>query len=89
MDDHQRLKMDLLRARFVEAMTAWNWSPRSVVSYEQNVRYFFDWLERETEIEDLARVTAETMVSYQTALLAVERPDGRRLSVGTQRHRLG
>jgi integrase/recombinase XerD len=90
VDEHQRLKMDLLRARFVEAMRAWNWSRRSVVSYEQNVRYFCDWLERETEIEDLARVTPETVLSYQTALLAMEKArDGGRLSVGTQRHRLG
>lgn len=47
MNDKQRRKMDLLLARFVDAMTAWSWSPRTIVSYEQNVRVFLDWLVRE------------------------------------------
>jgi len=88
MTEAQRLKMDLLRARFVEAMTAWNWSRKTVVSYEQNVRYFMNWLEAETDIDDLAKVTAETIASYQTALLAEEKRDGERISVGTQHHRI-
>lgn len=88
MDEQKRRKMDLLKARFVEAMTAWNWSRRSVVSYEQNVRYFMNWLDAETEIDDLAKVTPETIASYQTALLAAEKKDGGLLSIGTQHHRL-
>lgn len=80
--------MDLLLRRFVEAMTAWNWSRRSVVSYEQNVRYFCDWLGSETEITELAQVTAETVAAYQTALLAAEKRNGERISVGTQHQRL-
>jgi integrase/recombinase XerD len=88
MKEHDRVKMDLLRARFVEAMTAWSWSRRSIVSYEQNVRYFMEWLERETEIEELAAVTAETIGAYQTALLAEEKRNGDRITVATQHHRL-
>jgi integrase/recombinase XerD len=88
MDERQRRRMDLLRARFVEAMTAWNWSRRTVVSYEQNVRYFMNWLGAETEIDDISKVTAETIASYQTALLAEEKRNGERLSVSTQHHRL-
>lgn len=88
MTNGDRLRMDLLRRRFVEAMTAWNWSRRSVVSYEQNVRYFCDWLDRETEITDLAQVTCESVAAYQTALLAEEKRNGERLSVATQHHRL-
>ena len=80
--------MDLLRTRFVEAMTAWNWSRRTIVSYEQNVRYFCDWLEKETEIADLAQVNTETICAYQTALLAEEKKTGELLTVATQHHRL-
>jgi integrase/recombinase XerD len=80
--------MDLLRRRFVEAMTAWNWSRKTILSYEQNVRYFMDWLGRETEITDLAHVTAETMASYQTSLLAEEKRNGERIAVATQHNRI-
>lgn len=80
--------MDLLRRRFVEAMTAWNWSRKTILSYEQNVRYFMDWLGRETEVTDLAQVTAETMASYQTSLLAEEKRNGERIAVATQHNRI-
>lgn len=88
MTERDRLRMDLLRRRFVEAMTAWNWSRKSVVSYEQNVRYFMNWLDRETEITELAQVTSDSVAAYQTALLAEEKRDGERISVGTQHQRL-
>ncbi|MEW6690137.1 MAG: tyrosine-type recombinase/integrase [Pseudomonadota bacterium] len=88
MTEQQRLKMNLLKARFVEAMTAWNWSRKTVVSYEQNVRYFMNWLEAETEIDDLAKVTTETIASYQTALLAAEKRNGEKVTVSTQHTRL-
>ena len=58
------------------------------MSYEQNVRYFVDWLEKETEIADMAQVNAETICSYQTALLAEEKKTGELLTVATQHHRL-
>ncbi len=88
MNERQRRRMDLLLGRFVDAMTAWNWSPRSIVSYEQNVRVFLDWLEEETDITDLAEVSAETLSAYQTWLLTEEKPSGERLSAATQRARL-
>jgi integrase/recombinase XerD len=88
MTEAERLRMDLLRARFVEAMTAWNWSRKTVVSYEQNVRYFIEWLDSETDITDLAKVTPERIASYQTALLAEEKRTGERISVPTQHQRL-
>jgi integrase/recombinase XerD len=90
MNDRQRRKMDLHLVRFVEAMTAWNWSKRTIPGYEQNVRVFLDWLERETDVTTLAEVTPETVASYQTALLSMENPrkDGELLSVGTHHARL-
>jgi integrase/recombinase XerD len=81
--------MDLALARFVDAMTAWNWSPRTITSYEQNIRCFFDWLGSETDVTTLAEVTPETLASYQMALLAMETKSGAPLAVETQRHRLG
>ncbi len=89
MTPQQRRKIDLILVRFVEAMRAWNWSPRSIASYEQNIRYFFDWLAAQTDIETLAGVTAEVLASYQMALLSMEKPNGQPLSVGTQKQRLG
>ncbi len=62
MTEAERLKMDLLRARYAEAMTAWNWSWKTVVSYEQNTRYFIDWLDRETDITELAKVCTRPYV---------------------------
>jgi integrase/recombinase XerD len=88
MTSQQRKKMALTLVRFVEAMQAWNWSARTIVSYEQNVRYFVDWLAAETDVETLPEVTAETLATYQTALLSMEKPNGERLSVGTQNQRV-
>ena len=88
MTSQQRKKMDLLLVRFIEAATAWNWSRKSLVSYEQNVRCFFDWLAAETDIETLAGVTPDTLASYQMALLSVEKKNGEPLSVGTQSQRI-
>ncbi len=88
MTSDQRMKIDLVIVRFIEAMQAWNWSPRTITTYEQNARYFVDWLQSETEIETLAEVTAQTLTSYQTALLSMEKKNSEPLSVGTQRQRL-
>jgi integrase/recombinase XerD len=88
MTVQQRKKMALTLVRFVESMQAWNWSNRTIVSYEQNVRYFIEWLAAETDVETLAEVTAETLASYQTALLSMEKPDGERFSVSTRNQRV-
>jgi integrase/recombinase XerD len=84
----QRTKMQLHLARFVEAMTAWNWSKKTVISYDQNVRAFFTWLEQETEAEALTEVSPDIVASYQMALLSMEKRNGEHLSVGTQHQRL-
>jgi integrase/recombinase XerD len=88
MTPQQRKKMALTLARFVESMQAWNWSGRTIVSYEQNVRYFIDWLAAETDVETLAEVTVDTLASHQTALLSMEKANGERLSVSTQNQRV-
>ena len=72
MNPKERRKMDLLLARFVDAMTAWGWSKRTIPSYDQNVRVFFDWLEEESDVASLVQVGPETLASYQMALLTAE-----------------
>lgn len=88
MTPEQRKKIDLTLVRFIEAATAWNWSRKSLVSYEQNLRCFVSWLAADSDVETLAEVTAETLASYQMALITIEKPSGERLSTGTQRQRL-
>ena len=88
MNERERRRMELELARFSEAMTAWAWSKRTVVSYEQNVRCFLDWLAAETDVASLPEVSSGTLTSYQTWLLAAEKDDGTRLAVATQRSRL-
>ncbi len=99
MTPRQRRRMELLLARFVDAMTAWAFSKRTIPTYAQHVGVFLDWLDEETEVGDLAEVTPEVLTSYQTALLGMERKRpgrkreaapaaGGRLSTSTQHARL-
>ena len=91
MTPRQRRRMELLLERFVEAMKSWGWSPRSIPSYSHNVSLFLVWLEKETDVGDLAQVTAEVLSAYQTSLLSAEVRRGkevRRPSVATQHARL-
>lgn len=73
MTPRQRRRMELLLERFVEAMTAWAFSKRTIPTYTQHVAIFLDWLDKETDVGDLAEVTPEVLSSYQTALLGMER----------------
>ncbi len=73
MTPRQRRRMELLLEHFVEAMTAWAFSKRTIPSYAQHVAVFLDWLEKETDVGDLGEVTPEVLSSYQTALLGMER----------------
>ena len=73
MDERQRRRMRLLLLRFVEAMTAWAFSKRTIPTYTQHVSVFLDWMEKETDVGDLGEVTPEVLSSYQTALLGMER----------------
>lgn len=88
MNPQQRKKINLILVRFIEAATAWNFSRKTLVSYEQNIRYFIDWLAAETDVETLAEVTPDTLASYQMALLSMETKREERLSIGTQNQRI-
>lgn len=88
MNDRERRRMELLLVRFVEAMTAWGWSRRTIPAYEHNVRVFLSWLARETDLVSLAEVTPTVLSSYQTALLSEEKVRGGHLAMATQHARL-
>lgn len=81
MTPRQRRRMELLLERFVEAMTAWAFSKRTIPSYAQHVAVFLEWLEKETDVGDLGEVTPEVLSSYQTALLGMERKQPGKRSV--------
>lgn len=88
MTPDERRKMDLTLARFVDSMTAWNWSRKTIISYEQNLRYFIDWLHAETDLTTLAEVSPDTLASYQMELLSMEKANGELLAIGTQKQRI-
>lgn len=88
MTPRQQTTMKLTLTRFVEAMQAWNWSPRTVTGYEQNVRYFIDWLVTETDVESLAEVTVATITAYQAELMTAAKKNGEPLAVATQGARI-
>jgi integrase/recombinase XerD len=88
MTPEQRRKIDLTLARFVDSMTAWNWSRKTIVSYEQNLRYFINWLHTETDVVTLAEVSPDTLASYQMELLSMEKANGELLAIGTQKQRI-
>ena len=88
MTPRQRNAMTLTLARYVEAMQAWNWSARSIVSYEHNVGVFLEWIAGETDAESLAEITSDTLASYQTALLLMTKKNGEPLSVATRGQRI-
>lgn len=77
MNAAHRRKMELLLARFVDAMTVWSFSKLTVRAYRDSVAFFIDWLNEETDVEDLAGVTPETLSSFQTWLFTVEKTKSR------------
>jgi site-specific recombinase XerD len=77
MTSAHRRKMELLLARFVDAMTVWSFSKLTVRAYRDSVAFFLAWLDEETDVEDLAGVTPETLSSYQTWLFTVEKTKSR------------
>jgi integrase/recombinase XerD len=77
MTSAHRRKMELLLARFVDAMTVWSFSKLTIRAYRDNVGFFLDWLDEETDVEDLAGVTPETLSSFQTWLFTAPKTRSR------------
>ena len=88
MTPKQRQAIELLVVRFTEAMTAWNWSPRTIDSYQMHLRFFIAWLASETDVETIGEVNADVIAAYQMALVSAEKKNGEHLAIGTQHYRL-
>jgi len=85
MNESGKQKLELLRRRFGEWLTACNYAARTREEYDRSVRDFVQWLERETEIESVTEALPQHLHQYQMALC--QRPakdDGGILAVSTQ-----
>ena len=92
--ENQKQKLELLRGRFIEYLTAVNYSPATLVNYSRDARVFLDWLVENTALNSIADVTAAHLSQYQISLYRLETEDektGRkrqRLSSGAQANKL-
>ncbi len=83
-----------MRGRFIEYLTAVNYSPATLVNYDRDARVFLDWLVENTALNSIADVTAAHLSQYQISLYRLETEDektGRkkqRLCAGAQANKL-
>jgi integrase/recombinase XerD len=80
------MKLDSLLLKFTEYLKISGFSPRTIESYTQNVRYFLDFL-TELKIENIAEVDRRLLADYQ-ARVYLSTYRGKPLAAGTQRGRL-
>ena len=91
---NQKQKLELMRGRFIEYLTALNYSKWTLVNYGRDAGRFLDWLTENTSLNSIADVTAAHLSQYQIALYRLETEDektGRkkqRLCAGTQANKL-
>jgi site-specific recombinase XerD len=92
--ENQKQKLELMRGRFIEYLTALNYSPSTLVNYGRDAGIFLDWLVENTALNSIADVTAAHLSQYQIALYRLETEDektGRkkqRLCAGAQANKL-
>ena len=87
--ENQKQKLELLRNRFLEHLTALNYSPATLVNYGRDVKVFLAWLTENTSLNLISDVTATHLSQYQIALYQTQIEDKKtgekkRLSTGTQ-----
>ena len=91
---NQKQKLELMRGRFIEYLTAVNYSPATLVNYGRDAGIFLDWLTENTVLNSIADVTAAHLSQYQISLYRLETEDqktGRkkqRLCAGAQANKL-
>ncbi len=56
--ENQKQKLELMRGRFIEYLTALNYSTATLVNYGYDVRVFLDWLVENTSLNTIADATA-------------------------------
>jgi site-specific recombinase XerD len=91
--ENQKQKLELMRGRFIEYLTALNYATATLVNYAHNVEIFLEWLVENTSLNSISDVTAAQLSQYQIALYRIEIEDEKtgkkkRLSTGTQANKL-
>ena len=92
--ENQKQKLELMRGRFLEYLTAVNYSAATLVNYGRDAGVFLDWLTENTLLNSIADVTAAHLSQYQISLYRLETEDqktGRkkqRLCAGAQANKL-
>lgn len=83
-------KWPILKAQYLEHLKVQNYAQRTIESLEEQIRFFLEYLEKETKTEDLLQLTHHDLAEYQTWLYFSESRKGehRPLSVRTQITRL-
>ena len=61
-------KWPLLKARYLEHLQVQGFSPRTAESAEAHLRFFFEYLDRETKTQDLSELAKPDLAAYQTWL---------------------
>jgi site-specific recombinase XerD len=91
---NQKQKLELMRGRFLEYLTALNYSAATLVNYGRDAGVFLEWLTENTVLNSIADVTAAHLSQYQISLYRLETEDektGRkkqRLCAGAQANKL-
>ena len=92
--ENQKQKLELMRGRFIEYLTAVNYSASTLVNYGRDAGIFLEWLTENTVLNSIADVTAAHLSQYQISLYRLETEDqktGRkkqRLCAGAQANKL-
>ncbi len=83
-------KWEYLKARYLEHLQVQNYAPRTLESIEGHLRFFLEYLEGETAIEDFSSLTHDDMAAYQTWVYfnGNRKVEGKPLSFITQRKRI-
>jgi integrase/recombinase XerD len=79
---------NLQLAKYSEWMLARGWSERTQESYHSNVRFFIDYLIKETSVENLNEIDGKTLSGFQNFLYHSETKQGKRLALASQHTKL-
>jgi len=84
-----KAKWPVLKAQYLEHLKVQNYAPRTIESIEAHLRFFFEYLEEETKVGDLAELAHEDLAAYQTWLyFTPSRTSDKPLSSTVQHNRL-
>jgi integrase/recombinase XerD len=83
-------RWNILKARYLETLKVQGYAQRTIEGHAGYLRYFFEYLERETKAQDLSELTHEDLSAYQTWLYYAKsrRQEDRPLGLVTQSERL-